>query len=42
MRSHHARAALALGVQIELGGEFWGWAGRTLGAPARAATAGRY
>ncbi|MCT9011591.1 hypothetical protein [Streptomyces rhizosphaerihabitans] len=35
MRSHHARAAKALDVQVEPGGEFWGWAGRTLGAPAR-------
>jgi hypothetical protein len=33
MRTHHARAAKALAVQAEPGGEFWGWAGRTLGAP---------
>ncbi|MFH9016378.1 hypothetical protein ACH4C6_34040 [Streptomyces sp. NPDC017943] len=38
MRAHHARAAKALDVQTEPGGEFWGWAGRTLGAPARTAT----
>ncbi|WP_257040196.1 hypothetical protein [Streptomyces sp. OK228] len=38
MRAHHARAAKALDVQVEPGGEFWGWAGRTLGAPARTAT----
>jgi hypothetical protein len=37
MRAHHARAAAALAVQMEPGGEFWGWAGRTLGAPARTA-----
>ncbi|MFJ1562206.1 hypothetical protein [Streptomyces mirabilis] len=37
MRSRHARAATALAVQTEPGGEFWGWAGRTLGAPARTA-----
>ncbi|MFE7076392.1 hypothetical protein ACFU96_40525 [Streptomyces sp. NPDC057620] len=37
MRAHHARAAKALDVQTEPGGEFWGWAGRTLGAPARTA-----
>jgi hypothetical protein len=37
MRTHHARAAKALDVQTEPGGEFWGWAGRTLGAPARTA-----
>ncbi|MGW7047017.1 hypothetical protein ACWGDT_30875 [Streptomyces avermitilis] len=37
MRSRHARAAKALDVQTEPGGEFWGWAGRTLGAPARTA-----
>ncbi|MEU0111497.1 hypothetical protein ABZ313_39970 [Streptomyces sp. NPDC006251] len=37
MRAHHARAATALAVQVEPGGEFWGWAGRTLGAPARTA-----
>lgn len=35
MRAHHARAAKALDVRVEPGGEFWGWAGRTLGAPAR-------
>ncbi|MEU0730643.1 hypothetical protein [Streptomyces sp. NPDC006140] len=34
MRAHHARAAKSLDVQVEPGGEFWGWAGRTLGAPA--------
>ncbi|MFJ9026742.1 hypothetical protein ACIRPU_43435 [Streptomyces sp. NPDC102259] len=38
MRAHHARAAQALDVRVEPGGEFWGWAGRTLGAPARTAT----
>lgn len=37
MRARHARAAKALDVQTEPGGEFWGWAGRTLGAPARTA-----
>ncbi|UUU18955.1 hypothetical protein [Streptomyces sp. DSM 40750] len=37
MRSHHARAATALDILTEQGGEFWGWAGRTLGAPARTA-----
>jgi len=37
MRVHHAQAAKALDVQVEPGGEFWGWAGRTLGAPARTA-----
>ncbi|MET7988961.1 hypothetical protein [Streptomyces sp. NPDC005281] len=37
MRVHHARAAKRLAVQVEPGGEFWGWAGRTLGAPARTA-----
>ncbi|MER6406276.1 hypothetical protein ABT269_22725 [Streptomyces viridosporus] len=37
MRAHHARAAKALDVRIEPSGEFWGWAGRTLGAPARTA-----
>ncbi|MEU8718371.1 hypothetical protein [Streptomyces sp. NPDC048663] len=37
MRAHHARAATALDVQTESGGEFWGWAGRTLGAQARTA-----
>ncbi|MGW0657282.1 hypothetical protein ACWD4T_52980, partial [Streptomyces umbrinus] len=38
MRAHHARAAEALDVRAEPGGEFWGWAGRTLGTPARTAT----
>ncbi|MFD4787782.1 hypothetical protein ACFWN1_12170 [Streptomyces sp. NPDC058459] len=38
MRAHHLRAAHALGVELEPGNEFWGWAGRTLGAPARTAT----
>lgn len=37
MRTHHARAAKVLDVQTEPGGEFWGWAGRTLGTPARTA-----
>ncbi|MFM9457149.1 hypothetical protein [Streptomyces europaeiscabiei] len=37
MRARHARAAQALDVRVEPGGEFWGWAGRTLGAPARTA-----
>ncbi|WP_307060990.1 hypothetical protein [Streptomyces sp. B3I8] len=37
MRSRHARAAQALDVRVEPGGEFWGWAGRTLGVPARTA-----
>ncbi|MCX4461453.1 hypothetical protein OOK58_01930 [Streptomyces sp. NBC_01728] len=37
MRAHHALAAKALEVQTEPGGEFWGWAGRTLGARARTA-----
>lgn len=37
MRDRHARAARALDVRVEPGGEFWGWAGRTLGAPARTA-----
>ncbi|MGJ5899229.1 hypothetical protein ACSCBZ_45930 [Streptomyces niveiscabiei] len=37
MRAHYARAAQALDVRAEPGGEFWGWAGRTLGAPARTA-----
>ncbi|MFF0110713.1 hypothetical protein [Streptomyces hirsutus] len=37
MRARHARAAKALDVRVEPGGEFWGWAGRTLGAPARTA-----
>ncbi|MFF2938049.1 hypothetical protein [Streptomyces mirabilis] len=38
MRARHGRAAKALDVQVELGSEFWGWAGRTLGAPARTTT----
>lgn len=38
MRAHHLRAAHAFGVELEPGSEFWGWAGRTLGAPARTAT----
>ncbi|MFD4956270.1 hypothetical protein [Streptomyces sp. NPDC058451] len=38
MRAHHAHIAEALDVQVEPGAEFWGWAGRTLGAPARTAT----
>ncbi|MFJ8732286.1 hypothetical protein [Streptomyces bauhiniae] len=38
MRAHHLRAAHALGVELEPGHEFWGWAGRTLGAPARTDT----
>ncbi|MFJ8509668.1 hypothetical protein [Streptomyces avermitilis] len=38
MRARHSRAAKALDVRVEPGGEFWGWAGRTLGAPARTAT----
>ncbi|MEU3792458.1 hypothetical protein AB0F07_22080 [Streptomyces fructofermentans] len=37
MRVHHTRAAKALGVRVEPGEEFWGWRGRTLGAPARTA-----
>ncbi|WP_251828917.1 hypothetical protein [Streptomyces sp. ATCC 21386] len=37
MRVHHAHAATALSVQTEPGGEFRGWAGRTLGAPVRTA-----
>ncbi|MFJ5646306.1 hypothetical protein [Streptomyces sp. NPDC093223] len=37
MRVRHQRAAQALGVTVESDGEFWGWAGRTLGAPARTA-----
>ncbi len=37
MRARHARAAQALDVRVEPGGEFWGWAGRTVGAPARTA-----
>ncbi|CUW33338.1 hypothetical protein [Streptomyces reticuli] len=35
MRAHHRRAADALAAEVEPGGEFWGWAVRTLGAPAR-------
>lgn len=38
MRARYARAAKALDVRVEPGGEFWGWAGRTLGAPAHTAT----
>ncbi|MFE4540467.1 hypothetical protein ACFRKB_36270 [Streptomyces scopuliridis] len=38
MRAHHAHTAKALDVQVEPGSEFWGWAGRTLGAPARTTT----
>ncbi|MDX2993362.1 hypothetical protein [Streptomyces scabiei] len=38
MRAHHAHIAKALDVTVEPGVEFWGWAGRTLGAPARTAT----
>lgn len=37
MRARQAKAARALAVQTEPGGELWGWAGRTLGAPARTA-----
>ncbi|MGW1622716.1 hypothetical protein [Streptomyces sp. NPDC002172] len=37
MRAHHASAARALDVRTEPGSEFWGWAGRTLGAPAHTA-----
>ncbi|MFE2823542.1 hypothetical protein [Streptomyces sp. NPDC059271] len=37
MRAHHAHTAKALDVQVEPGAEFWGWAGRTLGAPAHTA-----
>ncbi|MEV6536965.1 hypothetical protein AB0M86_46720 [Streptomyces sp. NPDC051639] len=37
MRVYHARAARALAVQTEPGGKLWGWAGRTLGGPARTA-----
>jgi hypothetical protein len=37
MRAQHQCAAQALTVTVEPGGEFWGWAGRTLGAPARTA-----
>ncbi|MFI0914207.1 hypothetical protein [Streptomyces abikoensis] len=33
MRAQHADAARALGVTCDTEGEFWGWAGRTLGAP---------
>jgi len=35
MRGRHASAARALDVRTEPGSEFWGWAGRTLGSPAR-------
>ncbi|MFD9283637.1 hypothetical protein ACFWD7_41425 [Streptomyces mirabilis] len=38
MRAHHAHTAKALDVQVEPGTEFWGWAGRTLGVPARTNT----
>ncbi|MEU9456744.1 hypothetical protein [Streptomyces sp. NPDC048277] len=38
VRARHARAAEALDVRVESGGEFWGWAGSTLGAPARTTT----
>ncbi|MFD3504727.1 hypothetical protein [Streptomyces sp. NPDC058678] len=38
MRAHYARAAKALDVRVEPGGEFWGWAARTPGALARTAT----
>ncbi len=37
MRAHHWRAAQELTVTVEPTGEFWGWAGRTLGVPARTA-----
>ncbi|GGU69076.1 hypothetical protein [Streptomyces daghestanicus] len=37
MRTHHQRAARALAAAVEPGGESWGWAGRTLGTPARTA-----
>ncbi|MCX4462367.1 hypothetical protein OOK58_59275 [Streptomyces sp. NBC_01728] len=37
MRAHQQRAAQALAVDVWTEGEFWGWAGRTLGAPARTA-----
>ncbi|MFK0287985.1 hypothetical protein ACIQVL_47015 [Streptomyces sp. NPDC090499] len=37
MRAHHAHAAHALDARTEPGITFWGWAGRTLGAPARTA-----
>ncbi|MEG3631941.1 hypothetical protein [Streptomyces poriticola] len=37
MRAHHTRAARALDARTEPGSEFWGWAGRTLGTPARTA-----
>ncbi|MDX3697257.1 hypothetical protein PV726_45050 [Streptomyces europaeiscabiei] len=39
MHTHHTRAAKALDVQTEPGGEFWGSSGRTLGAQARTAAA---
>ncbi|MFH8470858.1 hypothetical protein [Streptomyces sp. NPDC017991] len=38
MRARHALAAQALDVRVEPGRKFWGWAGRTLGAPARTTT----
>ncbi|MER5917211.1 hypothetical protein ABT124_44475 [Streptomyces sp. NPDC001982] len=41
MRAHHARATKVLEVRTDPGGEFWGWAGRTLGAPARTADGAR-
>ncbi|MFI1701510.1 hypothetical protein ACH419_36925 [Streptomyces bobili] len=37
MHARHARAAKALDVRVEPGRELWGWAGRTLGAPAHTA-----
>ncbi|MEU4655032.1 hypothetical protein AB0G32_14030 [Streptomyces sp. NPDC023723] len=37
MRTHQHRAAKALAADVEPGAEFWGWAGRTLGAPVRTA-----
>ncbi|MFD8425693.1 hypothetical protein [Streptomyces sp. NPDC059466] len=37
MRVRHARAAHALAVRTEPSGQVWGWAGRTLGGPARTA-----
>ncbi|MBC9730555.1 hypothetical protein [Streptomyces sp. TRM68367] len=37
MRAHHAHTAEVLDVQVEPGAEFWGWSGRTLGAPVRTA-----
>ncbi|MFJ9871351.1 hypothetical protein [Streptomyces sp. NPDC101165] len=37
MRAHHARAAKALAVQAELGGEFWGGLGALWGPRARTA-----